>query len=253
MKTIGKRHFGILILLLISAMTSFAGNKLSVVLAATNSLEIQLTNSEEVCGLQFSLHASSDIELGKLERGSRTAESHWMVASYKPNDSTMNVVIISLERKSFSYGQGSLITIPFSADNSPETSYALLTNVMITNNHADSLGIAINNLNWNNKSSMIASNNELKSFLLGHNYPNPFNPTTRIFYRLNKAAQVRLSVYDIAGREVNRLIDQYQNVGEYNVEWNSKANSGQKLASGIYIARLSVDNESVSHKMVMTK
>jgi flagellar hook assembly protein FlgD len=70
---------------------------------------------------------------------------------------------------------------------------------------------------------------------------------------LNKAAQVRLSVYDITGREVNRLIDQYQNVGEHSIAWNSNDQGGQKMASGLYFARLTVDNESVSRKMVMTK
>ncbi len=158
-----------------------------------------------------------------------------------------------MAREGFSEGQGSLTKISFSTVNPPEVSHASLANVMITNSHADSLGVAIANLDWSNKPILTASNNESKSFLLCQNFPNPFNPTTRIAYRLNKAAQVRLSVYDITGREVNRLIDQYQYVGEYNVEWNSNTNSGQKLTSGMYFARLSVDNESVSRKMVMTK
>jgi flagellar hook assembly protein FlgD len=124
---------------------------------------------------------------------------------------------------------------------------------MITNKNADSLGVAINNLDWSNKSVLIANNNESKSFALGQNFPNPFNPTTKITYRLNKSAQVRLSVYDITGREVNRLVDRYQSVGDYNISWNSNDYNGQKMASGMYFARLNVDNESVSRKMVITK
>jgi flagellar hook assembly protein FlgD len=123
---------------------------------------------------------------------------------------------------------------------------------MVTNSKADSLEVAINDLEWGSKTS-IASNNDSKIFLLGQNYPNPFNPTTRIAYQLRKAAQVRLSVYDITGREVNRLIDQYQPVGDYSVEWNSNATSGNKLSSGIYFARLGVDNEIATRKMIMTK
>jgi flagellar hook assembly protein FlgD len=123
---------------------------------------------------------------------------------------------------------------------------------MVTNSKADSLGVAVDNLEWSNKST-IAANSDSKSFLLGQNYPNPFNPTTRIAYQLTKAAQVHLSVYDITGREVNRLIDQYQPVGDYSVEWNSNATSGNKLSSGIYFARLGVDNEIATRKMIMTK
>ena len=147
---------------------------------------------------------------------------------------------------------GALVRFPISITNPLDKSMASLANVMITNSQADSLGVAINNLEWSTKAN-IAANNESKSFLLGQNYPNPFNPTTRIAYQLNKATQVRLSVYDITGREVNRLIDQYQPVGDYSVEWNSNAAGGNKLSSGIYFARLGVDNESATRKMIMTK
>jgi hypothetical protein len=253
MKMMKKRYFRIAIKMLISATTAFAGNDLGVVRTTLNTLEVNLANTEEVFGVQFSLRTSSDIVLGELERGVRTTESHWIVASYKPNDSTMNVLILSVERKNFANGQGSVAKIPFSTTNTPDVSYASLANVMITNGRADSLGVAINNLNWSNRSILIAENNDSKLFKLGQNFPNPFNPTTRIAYRLDKAAQVRLSVYDITGREVNRLVDKYQSVGEYNIEWNSSTNNGQKLASGMYIARLSVDNENISRKMLLTK
>lgn len=247
-----KRFFKLSIRLLISASTAFAGNNLAVVRTATNNLEVQLSNFEAVAGVQFSLRTSSDVVLGKLEHGDRTIESHWIVASYQPNDSTINVIILSLEQKTFSLGQGALVRLPISVINPLETSSASLVNVMITNSQADSLGVAINNLNWTNKAS-IATNNDSKSFILGQNYPNPFNPTTRITYQLNKATQVQLSVYDITGREVNRLIDQYQPIGEYNVEWNGNATSGQKMASGIYFAKLIADNKSNTRKMIMTK
>ena len=253
MKTNKNRFFLIAILLMISTFFAYADNQLAVLRTTTKTLEIQLANSEEIAGVQFSLRTSSDIVLGDLERSALTVESHWIVASYKPNDSVMNVLILSLERKNFAEGQGTLVKIPFSMINPYEISSALLKNVMITNKKADSLGVAINNLEWSNKSIFAEKNNELKPFILGQNYPNPFNPSTRIAYRLNKAAQVRLSVYDITGREVNRLVDQYQYVGEYSVELNSNTNGGQKLASGMYFARLNVDNESISRKMIMTK
>jgi hypothetical protein len=236
----------------IISTATFAGNQLAAVRTTTSSLEVQLSNSEEVAGIQFSLHSSADVMLGLLERSSRTAESHWIVSSYKPNDSTINVVILSYDRKPFAVGTGSLVRIPFTLTNQFERSYATLTNVMITNSKADSLGVSIANLEWNN-TVRFASLSENKSFVLGQNYPNPFNPSTKIAYKLNRAAQVRLSVYDVTGREVNRLVDQYQYVGEYSVDWNSNANTNQMLASGMYIARLTVDNESVSRKMIMTK
>ncbi len=253
MNTMKTRITGILILLLISALSVFADNKLSISRSASNTLEIQLNNSEEIYGVQFSLRTSSDVILGELKRDSRTAEDHWLVASYKPNDSVVNVIIISIQGKYFPNGNGTLAKVSFTTEKPNEMSSASLANVMITNSHADSLGVAINNLDWNNKSVYIADNNESESFTLGQNFPNPFNPSTKITYRLNKAAQVRLSVYDITGREVNQLINKYQTVGDYNIAWNSNDQGGQKMASGMYFARLNVDNESVTRKMVLTK
>jgi hypothetical protein len=247
-----KRHIQIFISLLISANIAIAGNDLAIVKTSTNTLDIQLANSEMVAGVQFSLHTSSDVMIGEIEHGYRTSESHWIVASYKPNDSTVNIIILSLEQKTISAGQGSLVRFAISMVHPYDKSSASLANVMVTNSHADSLGVAINNLEWSNTTSLVVKNDS-KLFLLGQNYPNPFNPATRIVYQLNKAAQVRLSVYDITGREVNRLIDQYQPVGEYSVEWNSNARAGNKLSSGIYFARLGVDNESATRKMIMTK
>ena len=244
---------GILILLLVSTLIGYADNKLSIKRSAANMLEVQLSNSEEIYGVQFSLRSSSDVVLGQLERDSRTTEEHWLVASYKPNDTVVNVIIISVQGKHFSNGNGALAKISFTTERANDVSSASLANVMITNSSADSLGVAVNNLDWSNKSILIANNNESKSFSLGQNFPNPFNPTTKIAYRLNKPAQVRLSVYDITGREVNRLVDRYQSTGDYNISWNSSDYNGQKMASGMYFARLNVDNESISRKMVITK
>jgi hypothetical protein len=134
------------------------------------------------------------------------------------------------------------------APQSQEVSSVGLSNVMLANPHADSVGVTIEDLRWSNKS--FADN---QSFVLGQNYPNPFNPSTQITYRLNKSSQVKLSVYDVTGREVRCLVDQYQASGDYRVEWNSSASNNMKLASGMYFARLSVDNQSMTRKMVMMK
>jgi len=238
--------------LVFAASTLIAGNQLAIVRTGAQTLEVQLGNSDAVAGVQFSLHTSSDVVVGDVIHGNRTLESHWMVASYKPNDTTVNVIILSLEQKTFPAGQGTLVTCSISSLNSSVQSNASLSHVMVTNIQADSLEVAINNLKWSN-SAPIAASNGLKSIQLGQNYPNPFNPSTRIAYHLSKPMQVRLSVYDITGREVNRLVDQYQSAGEYSVEWNTNTTLGQKLSSGIYFARLSTDNELATRKMIMSK
>ena len=226
-----------------------AGNELKVSRTTNTSMEIILTNTDTIAGVQFSIRTSSDIVVGQLTPGTRTAGSDWTVASYKPNDSTINVVIISMTQKKLNIASGSIATVSFQyAPQVQEVSSVGLSGVMLANPHADSVGVTIEDLRWSNKA--LAAN---QSFVLGQNYPNPFNPSTQITYRLNKSAQVKLSVYDVTGREVRCLVDQYQGTGDYRVEWNSNANGSAQLASGMYFARLNVDGQSVTRKMVMMK
>ncbi|MCL5034495.1 MAG: T9SS type A sorting domain-containing protein [Bacteroidetes bacterium] len=80
------------------------------------------------------------------------------------------------------------------------------------------------------------------------NYPNPFNPTTVISYRLKTAGHVMLRVYDVLGREVMTLVDGQENAGLHNVQFN-----GHNLASGIYLYRLTAPGVDQVKKMLMIK
>lgn len=84
--------------------------------------------------------------------------------------------------------------------------------------------------------------------LLMRNYPNPFNPTTRISYTLPNAGNVVLKVYDILGKEVATLVNEFKETGQYDVEFNAS-----KLASGMYIYKLISNNISEIKKMLLVK
>lgn len=72
-----------------------------------------------------------------------------------------------------------------------------------------------------------------QKFVLKKNYPNPFNPTTRLSYKIPSTAHVRLAVYDMSGRVVEVLVNKVQSAGIYKVEWNAS-----DQASGMYVSRL---------------
>jgi hypothetical protein len=91
-----------------------------------------------------------------------------------------------------------------------------------------------------------------KQFLLQQNYPNPFNPSTVISYQLPAAGEVTLKVYDVLGREVVTLVNEYKNVGNYEVEFKSTVGSRQ-LANGVYFYRLQVGDYVETKKMILLK
>jgi len=87
-----------------------------------------------------------------------------------------------------------------------------------------------------------------QNFHLSQNYPNPFNPETVISYQLSMNSVVKLTVYDIMGREIETLVNQKQSPGVYSVNFNA-----QHLASGIYFYRLEIEDFIQQKKMLLIK
>jgi beta-N-acetylhexosaminidase len=87
-------------------------------------------------------------------------------------------------------------------------------------------------------------------FSLSQNYPNPFNPETTISYQLVSASYVTLKVYDVLGREVATLLDEYQQAGAYSSLFSI---SKLQLSSGVYFYRLATPTGSITKKMVLAK
>ncbi|MCU7491327.1 MAG: T9SS type A sorting domain-containing protein [Ignavibacteria bacterium] len=85
-------------------------------------------------------------------------------------------------------------------------------------------------------------------FALYQNYPNPFNPSTTIRYNLTQGANVRLTVYDILGKEVKIVEEGYRSKGMHEVHF-----SAGDLSSGIYIYQLNAGSMSLSKKMLFLK
>lgn len=92
-------------------------------------------------------------------------------------------------------------------------------------------------------------------FELYQNYPNPFNPSTNISFVVNTSGYAVLKVYDILGNEVITLFESEVERGKlYNLEFNRSRNiKNEKLASGVYISRLTFEGQSISKKMILLK
>jgi lysophospholipase L1-like esterase len=86
------------------------------------------------------------------------------------------------------------------------------------------------------------------NFKLEQNYPNPFNPVTNIRLALPKSTHVELSVYNLLGQQVAKIIDQQMNIGDHNIIFNSG-----ELAGGIYLYKIQTERFSDVKKMVIMK
>lgn len=83
---------------------------------------------------------------------------------------------------------------------------------------------------------------------MSQNYPNPFNPVTIINYQLPKAGNTTLKIYDLLGKVVATLVDEYKTEGRFSVEFN-----GSNLSSGMYLYELRANDFSSAKKMILMK
>ena len=84
-------------------------------------------------------------------------------------------------------------------------------------------------------------------------YPNPFTETNKIKYSLPASGKVNLSIYNIKGQKVTTLQAENKKSGYYELEWNGKDSSGNKVSSGLYFCRLETNGKIVTTKLLKLK
>jgi len=87
-----------------------------------------------------------------------------------------------------------------------------------------------------------------EDYKLYQNFPNPFNPSTRISYKINNGGFVKLNVFNLVGQEIETLINEYQQSGKYEVEFNAK-----DLPSGIYLYKLQINGYVSVKRMTLIR
>ena len=85
-------------------------------------------------------------------------------------------------------------------------------------------------------------------YSLYNNYPNPFNPSTTIKYDIPEQSYVTIKIYNITGEEVSTLLNEEQNAGRYQIQWNAA-----ELASGVYFYRIQAGQFSDTKKLILMK
>ncbi len=143
----------------------------------------------------------------------------------------------------FNYTAGSSVTI--------DTIWA---NGLATNSNGQTSG---DDWNWANSKRVVVRNPSAVinisgevpgSYSLTQNYPNPFNPSTKIGFSLPKNSEVKLSVFDINGKEVSVIVNGALNSGKYEADWNAV-----NLSSGIYFYTLKTADFTDTKRMILLK
>ncbi|UCE06702.1 MAG: T9SS type A sorting domain-containing protein, partial [bacterium] len=92
-----------------------------------------------------------------------------------------------------------------------------------------------------------------KHYLLEQNFPNPFNPTTKIRYHLPKPDHAEISIFNLKGQKIKTLIDKQQFAGVYELIWDGTDNHGSLVTSGVYIYKLVTKSFTSSKKLALIK
>jgi hypothetical protein len=138
-------------------------------------------------------------------------------------------------------------------DPATATSYNLRTTPTITLRPAEaprSLRLLVGSPDYVAAKKKVALPDDLQFF---PNYPNPFSDHTTLEYVLPNPGPVRLAVYDVLGRQVRVLVDEKQQAGRHTVQWDGRDESGRRLASGVYLARLVVGGTTKVRKMTFVR
>jgi len=116
--------------------------------------------------------------------------------------------------------------------------------------------IAKDIIGWmeNDTNSDITGTDDIpKANKLSQNFPNPFNPSTRIDFALRTKGNVSLKVYDVSGRLVKTLANGVRDAGAYTVTWDGTNNAGSKVASGVYFYKMDTTEFNQTKKMVLLR
>ena len=92
-----------------------------------------------------------------------------------------------------------------------------------------------------------------EKFVLYHNYPNPFNPSTKIAFDIPENTQVKLIVWDIVGKRIRTLVNESVSPGNHEVVWDGKNDYGVKVSGGVYLYSIETRAFRKTRKMLLLK
>jgi hypothetical protein len=114
---------------------------------------------------------------------------------------------------------------------------------------ADSMSVYVNQ----GTSSLVPIGGATPTFTLEQSVPNPFAREATIRFSLARSGPAELSIYDVGGRRVRRLVARALPAGHYEIRWDGRDANGRPAASGVYFCRLESNDRRVARRVVLMK
>lgn len=156
---------------------------------------------------------------------------------------------VDLDNGELGAGENDLLTFTFDATGLTEGVYTGY--VVFESNAASSPDILTATLTVNDPGTGVGDSPYV--FNLKGNYPNPFNPSTKVSFAVPRAGHAVIDVLDLQGHVVRTLFSGHLDAGPADVTWDGNDIDGRQMASGTYVARLRADGRTATHKMTLTK
>ena len=238
---------------------------------------IRILDNEPIRGIELDIyHDNLDLVYSGLSKGSKLEEvidedgnprTMTLLGNYLEDHLKVLAYSTSRARTAGDGGEGDLMHLTYELAEgaslpSEVTFYFGLANLPGTSMDPELLNVVCGYPDMNNP--MVVSTQALVSvdeqqsvpdaFALNQNYPNPFNPSTQISFDIPEASElVTLSVYNILGQNINKLVSGSMNAGRYTQEWDATDELGSPVASAIYFYELRSSNFVSRKKMLLIR
>ena len=208
-----------------------------------SSLEITYDTNADMAGFQFTVSG-----LTLLGASGGAAEESGFTVSV--GSETGIVIGFAFDGSTIGAGAGTLTTL--SAWNPNGNTVACMSDVVISDTNGGSFADVMVG-DCADISMLDISDGLPVEYSLSQNYPNPFNPSTNINFSIVDASEVSLKVYDLSGKEINELANNFYTPGTYNVIWDATDSYGNQVSSGIYIYQLKTNDGILSNSMILMR
>ena len=93
----------------------------------------------------------------------------------------------------------------------------------------------------------------VSQYAIMSSYPNPFNPQTTISYELYSDSNIEVAIFNLLGQKIATVVNEFAEAGSYSSVWNGQDALGREAASGVYVLKLTTDNEVISNKITLLR